>query len=320
MAGLDAVIPTVLDQTARGDRAYDIYSLLLKERIVFLGQEVDDQIANLLVAEILYLAGERPDQDIALYINSPGGLSYAGMAIYDVIQHVSCDVSTICVGMGMSAAAMILCGGAPGKRFALPNSKIMIHQGTAGTKGAPLDMEIHLREVLATTRRMAEIIAFHSPAAREGGARPRARLLHDPGGGQGLRAHRRDHHAKPGPVGRTGGRRHDGGARGGDGGARGGRGRRMSPPGARPTRVLRCESCGSTVATRHAWDVATCACGELTLRGRPWCPSVEWIARPGGGWSEVAPEGKPSAVPPPRRARRPIGFAPRRGAPRSAER
>jgi len=157
-----SVIPTVIDQTSRGERAFDIYSLLLKERIVFLGQEVDDQIANLLVAEILYLAGEHPDQDISLYINSPGGLSYAGMAIYDVMQHVACDVSTICVGMGMSAAAMILCGGAPGKRFALPNSKIMIHQGTAGTKGAPRDMEIHLREVLATTRRMAEIIAFHS--------------------------------------------------------------------------------------------------------------------------------------------------------------
>lgn len=162
MAHQSSVIPTVMDQTSRGDRAYDIYSLLLKERIVFLGQEVDDQIANLLVAEILYLAGEKPDQDISLYINSPGGLSYAGMAIYDVIQHVSCDVSTICVGMGMSAAAMILCGGTPGKRFALPNSKIMIHQGSAGTKGAPRDMEIHLREVLATTRRMAEIIAFHS--------------------------------------------------------------------------------------------------------------------------------------------------------------
>jgi ATP-dependent Clp protease protease subunit len=162
MAPLSAVIPTVLDQTSRGDRAYDIYSLLLKERIVFLGQEVDDQIANLLVAEILYLAGDKPDQDIALYINSPGGLSYAGMAIYDVIQHVSCDVSTICVGMGMSAAAMILCGGTKGKRYALPNSKVMIHQGTAGTKGAPRDMEIHLKEVLATTRRMAEIISFHS--------------------------------------------------------------------------------------------------------------------------------------------------------------
>ena len=157
-----SVIPTVLDQTARGDRAFDIYSLLLKERIVFLGQEVDDQIANLLVAEILYLDSTDPGKDIALYINSPGGLSYAGMAIYDVMQHVHSEVSTVCVGMGMSAAAMILCGGAKGKRLALPNSKIMIHQGSAGTRGAPRDMEIHLREVLATTKRMAQIISYHS--------------------------------------------------------------------------------------------------------------------------------------------------------------
>ncbi len=157
-----SMIPTVLDQTARGDRAYDIFSLLLRERIVFLGQEVDDQIANLLVAEILYLESEDPEKDIHLYINSPGGLSYAGMAIYDVIQHVSCEVSTICVGMGMSAAAMILAGGAGGKRYALPNAKIMIHEGTAGTRGAPRDMEIHLKEVLATTRRMVEILAHHT--------------------------------------------------------------------------------------------------------------------------------------------------------------
>ena len=157
-----SLIPTVLDQSARGERAFDIYSLLLKDRIVFLGQEVDDQIANLLIAEILYLEATDPDKDIFLYINSPGGLSYAGMAIYDVIQHVRPEVSTICVGMGMSAAAMILCGGAPGKRLALPSSKIMIHQGSAGTKGAPSDMEIHLREVLATTKRMAQIIAHHS--------------------------------------------------------------------------------------------------------------------------------------------------------------
>jgi ATP-dependent Clp protease protease subunit len=157
-----SLIPTVIDQSVRGERAYDIYSLLLRERIVFLGQEVDDQIANLLIAEILYLDADSPDKDIYLYINSPGGLAYGGMAIYDVMQHVNCDVSTICVGMGMSAAAMILAGGAPGKRFALPNAKIMIHQGSAGAKGAPRDMEIHLREVLATTRRMAEIIAHHS--------------------------------------------------------------------------------------------------------------------------------------------------------------
>ena len=157
-----SVIPTVLEQSARGDRAFDIYSMLLRERIVFLGQEVDDQIANLIVAEILYLEAQDPEKDIHLYINSPGGLAYGGMAIYDVMQHVRCEVSTICVGMGMSAAAMILAGGAAGKRYALPSSKIMIHQGSAGAKGAPRDMEIHLREVLATTRRMAEIISFHS--------------------------------------------------------------------------------------------------------------------------------------------------------------
>ena len=157
-----SIIPTVLDQTSRGDRAYDLFSLLLRERIVFLGQEVDDQIANLIVAQILYLEAQDPDKDISLYINSPGGLGYAGMAIYDVMQHTRCEVSTICVGMGMSAAAMILCGGAAGKRLALPNAKIMIHQGSAGARGAPRDMEIQLREVLATTRRMAEIIAFHS--------------------------------------------------------------------------------------------------------------------------------------------------------------
>jgi ATP-dependent Clp protease protease subunit len=156
------IIPTVVEQSARGDRAFDIFSQLLRERIVFLGQEVDDQIANLLIAEILHLEAEDPEKDINLYINSPGGLAYAGMAIYDTIQHVRCDVATICVGMGMSAAAMILCGGAAGKRYALPSAKLMIHQGSAGTQGAPRDMEIHLKEVLATTRRMAEIIAHHT--------------------------------------------------------------------------------------------------------------------------------------------------------------
>jgi ATP-dependent Clp protease protease subunit len=156
------MVPMVVEQSAKGERAFDIYSLLLRERIVFLGQEVDDQIANLIVAEILYLEAEDPEKDIHLYINSPGGLGYAGMAIYDVMQHVRPEVSTICVGMGMSAAAMILCGGAAGKRLALPSAKIMIHQGSAGTRGAPRDMEIHLREVLATTRRMAEIIAHHT--------------------------------------------------------------------------------------------------------------------------------------------------------------
>lgn len=135
-----SVIPTVPQDFNRGERAFDIYSLLLRERIVFLGQEVDEQIANLLVAEILYLESQDPEKDINLHINSPGGLSYAGMAIYDVVQHVKCDVSTLCIGMGMSAAAMVLCCGASGKRMALPSAKIMIHQGTAGTRGAPRDM------------------------------------------------------------------------------------------------------------------------------------------------------------------------------------
>jgi ATP-dependent Clp protease, protease subunit len=157
-----SVIPTVLEQSARGERAFDIYSLLLRERIVFLGQEVDDQIANLVIAQLLYLEAEDPEKDVSLYINSPGGVAYAGMAIYDVIQHIRPDVATTCVGMGMSAAAMILCAGAAGKRFALPNSRIMIHQGSAGTRGAPSDMEIQLREVLALTHRMSEIIAHHS--------------------------------------------------------------------------------------------------------------------------------------------------------------
>jgi ATP-dependent Clp protease protease subunit len=159
---LRSIIPTVIESSARGERAFDIYSLLLRERIVFLGSEVDDDVANVIIAQMLYLEAEDPDKDITLYINSPGGLAYAGMAIYDVMQHVHCEVSTTCVGMAMSAAAMILAGGAAGKRFALPSSKVMIHQGSAGTRGAPSDMEIQLREVLALTQRMAEIIAFHS--------------------------------------------------------------------------------------------------------------------------------------------------------------
>ena len=162
-----SLIPTVVQQSARGDRAFDIFSSLLSERIVFLGQEVDDQIANLLIAQILHLEAQDPDKDINLYINSPGGLAYGGMAIYDTMQHVRCDVATICVGMGMSAAAMILCGGAEGKRFALPSAKLMIHQGSAGAQGAPRDMEIHLREVLATTHRMTEILSHHSGRSME---------------------------------------------------------------------------------------------------------------------------------------------------------
>jgi ATP-dependent Clp protease protease subunit len=152
----------VVEQDGRYERSFDIYSRLLRERIVFLGQEVEDGIANLIAAQLLFLDAEDPDKDIHLYVNSPGGSSYAMMAIYDAMQYVRADVSTVCLGMGMSAAAMILCGGAPGKRFALPNAKIMIHQGSGGFRGTPVDIQIAAREILGMTRRMAEIIASHS--------------------------------------------------------------------------------------------------------------------------------------------------------------
>jgi ATP-dependent Clp protease, protease subunit len=161
-AAMSQVIPMVVESDGRYERSFDIYSRLLRERIVFLGTEVDDHVANLITAQLLFLEAEDPDKDISLYVNSPGGSAYAGMAIYDTVQFVKPDVHTICVGMAMSAAAMILCGGAEGKRSALPNSKIMIHQGSAGFRGAPTDIEIHAREVLSTTRRMAEIISRHS--------------------------------------------------------------------------------------------------------------------------------------------------------------
>jgi len=159
---MSQVIPMVVEADGRYERSFDIYSRLLRERIVFLGTEVDDHIANLITAQLLFLEADDPEKDISLYINSPGGSAYAGMAIYDTVQFVKPDVRTICVGMAMSAAAMILCGGASGKRSVLPNSKVMIHQGSAGFRGAPSDIEIHAREVLSTTHRMAEIIALHS--------------------------------------------------------------------------------------------------------------------------------------------------------------
>jgi ATP-dependent Clp protease protease subunit len=152
----------VVESDGRFERSFDIYSRLLRERIVFLGTEVDDHVANLITAQLLFLEAEDPDKDISLYVNSPGGSAYAGMGIYDTMQFVKPDVRTICVGMAMSAAAMILCGGAAGKRSALPNAKMMIHQGSAGFRGAPSDIDIHAREVLSVTRRMAEIIARHS--------------------------------------------------------------------------------------------------------------------------------------------------------------
>jgi ATP-dependent Clp protease, protease subunit len=156
------LVPMVIDTDGRVERAFDIYSRLLKERIVFLGTEVDDQIANVIAAQLLFLEAEDPDKDISLYVNSPGGSAYAGMAIYDTMQYVKPDVRTICVGMSMSAAGMILAGGAAGKRFALPNAKVMIHQGSAGYRGAPADIQIAAREILEMTERMARIIARHT--------------------------------------------------------------------------------------------------------------------------------------------------------------
>jgi len=157
-----SLIPMVVEQDGRYERSFDIYSRLLRERIVFLGQEVEDSIANLIAAQLLFLDAEDPGKDISLYINSPGGSSYAGMAIYDAMQYVRADVSTYAIGMAMSAAAMILCGGAPGKRFVLPNAKVMIHQGSGGFRGTPTDIQIAAKEILAITQQMAEIIAQHS--------------------------------------------------------------------------------------------------------------------------------------------------------------
>jgi ATP-dependent Clp protease, protease subunit len=157
-----SIVPMVIEQTARGERAFDIYSRLLKERIVMIGAPVDDEIANLTVAQLIHLESEDPDKDINLYINTPGGSAYAGLAIYDTMQYIRPDVSTTCVGMAMSMGAILLCGGAEGKRFALPNARIMIHQGSSGFQGAPADIEIHASEILSVRRRMEEIIARHT--------------------------------------------------------------------------------------------------------------------------------------------------------------
>ncbi len=161
------LIPMVVEADGRYERSFDIYSRLLRERIVFLGTEVTDDSANVITAQLLFLEAEDPDKDISLYINSPGGSAYAGMAIYDAMQYVKPEVSTVCVGMAMSAGAMVLCGGAAGKRFALPNAKVMIHQGSGGFRGTPADIQIAAREILEMTERMATIIARHSGQPKE---------------------------------------------------------------------------------------------------------------------------------------------------------
>jgi ATP-dependent Clp protease protease subunit len=156
------LVPMVIERTARGEREYDIYSRLLNERIVFLGQAVDDQIANLIVAQLLHLESADPEKDISIYINSPGGSIYAGLAIYDTMQFIKPDVSTICVGIAMSMGSLLLMGGAHGKRFSLPNSRILIHQPSAGFEGQSTDIEIHMREILKTRQRIDEIYAHHT--------------------------------------------------------------------------------------------------------------------------------------------------------------
>jgi ATP-dependent Clp protease, protease subunit len=159
------LVPTVVERTHRGEMAFDIYSRLLRERIIILGRPVDDESANLIVAQLLHLAGEDPAKDISLYINSPGGSVYAGLAIYDTMCFIAPNVTTICVGMAMSMSAVLLGGGAPGKRFALPNSRIMIHQGSAGFQGAPTDIEIHAAEILSAKKRVIVILSEHTGRA-----------------------------------------------------------------------------------------------------------------------------------------------------------
>jgi ATP-dependent Clp protease, protease subunit len=156
------LVPMVVEQTSRGERAFDIYSRLLNERIIFLGTPVDDQIANLIVAQLIHLESEDPDKDISIYINSPGGSVYAGMAIYDTMQFIKPDVQTICVGIAMSMGALLLSGGAPGKRMALPNSKILIHQVSAGFQGQATDIEIHAREIIEMRTRLDKVYAKHT--------------------------------------------------------------------------------------------------------------------------------------------------------------
>ena len=157
-----SLVPMVLEQTSRGERSFDIYSRLLNERIIFIGQQIDDDIANLVVAQLIHLESDDPDKDISVYVNSPGGSLHGGLAIYDAMQYIRNDVSTLCYGMAMSAASLILTGGTKGKRFSLPNSRILIHQPSSGFQGQSSDIEIHAREVLELRRLLEEIYARHT--------------------------------------------------------------------------------------------------------------------------------------------------------------
>jgi ATP-dependent Clp protease protease subunit len=161
------LIPMVIEESTRGERSFDIYSRLLNERIVFIGTPVDDQVANLVVAQLLHLESEDPGKDISIYINSPGGIVYSGLAIYDTMQFISPDVQTICFGVAMSMGSLLLAGGAEGKRMALPNSRILIHQPSGGFQGQAADIEIHARETLELRRHIDEIYAHHTGQSLE---------------------------------------------------------------------------------------------------------------------------------------------------------
>ena len=162
-----SVIPYVIEQTSRGERSYDIYSRLLKERIIFLGEEVSDASASVIIAQLLFLEGEDPEKDIHLYINSPGGSVTAGMAIYDTMQYIKCDVSTICIGMAASMGSFLLAGGAKGKRYALPNSEIMIHQPSGGAKGQATEIKIVAEHILKTRTKLNQILAENTGQSLE---------------------------------------------------------------------------------------------------------------------------------------------------------
>ena len=161
------LVPMVVEQTARGERAYDIYSRLLKDRLIFIVGPVEDQMANLIVAQLLYLESENANKDIHLYINSPGGVVSSGLSIYDTMQFINCDVSTICVGQAASMGALLLAGGAKGKRFALPHSRVMVHQPSGGYQGQVTDIHIHAQEVLELKRRLNQIMAKHTDQSVE---------------------------------------------------------------------------------------------------------------------------------------------------------
>ena len=162
MKEMNALIPMVIEQTNRGERSYDIYSRLLEDRIIFLSDEINDATANLILAQLIYLEGKDPDKDIMMYINSPGGSVVSGMAIYDTMNYIKCDVSTICVGMAASMAAVLLASGAKGKRFALPNSEIMIHQPLGGAQGQASDIAIHAEHILKTKKKLNKILSEKS--------------------------------------------------------------------------------------------------------------------------------------------------------------